>query len=141
MSGEQIQDPIPQFPATLKARKTWCLWRCEERNGKQTKVPYQANRVPARSNDPSTWATFADACSAIFGQTEFKLGTFADGSHSFIDLDKCIGADGKIEPWAQAVLARTGSYAELSPSGSGLHIFVAGAVTKASKIKGCEIWL
>jgi primase-polymerase (primpol)-like protein len=140
VSGKQNQDPIPLFPATLKARKTWCLWRYEERDGKRTKVPYQVSGVPARSNDRRTWATFEAACSAISGQTEFDLGIFADGSHAFVDLDKCIGSDATIEPWAEAVLCRTNSYAERSPSGSGLHIFLAGAVTKASKINGCEIY-
>jgi len=135
-----IPDPILAFPAELKACRVWCLWRYEERNGEHAKVPYQVSRVHARSNDPSTWATFGDACSAISGQAEFSLGIFADGAHTFIDLDKCIDPHGTIEPWAQDVLFRAGSYAELSPSGSGLHIFLAGSVVKASKINGCEIY-
>jgi len=139
-SSPAVQDPIPQFPAELKAKCVWCLWRYEERNGKRTKVPYQVTRLPARSNDQRTWATFEAACSAISGQTEFGLGVFADGSHAFIDLDSCIGSDATIEQWAQAVLYRTNSYAERSPSGRGLHIFLAGAVGKASKINGCEIY-
>src|SRR5437879_6404111 len=115
-SNSNFQDPIPQFPAALKAKRVWCLWRYEKRDGKQTKMPYQVSRVPARSNDLNTWAFFEDACSAISGQTEFSLGIFTDGTQTFVDLDQCIGPDGIIEPWAQAVLLRAGSYAERSPS-------------------------
>jgi hypothetical protein len=50
-----------------------------------------------------------------------------------------VGSEGP-EAWALAVLARLNSYAELSPSGTGLHIFVGGAVSKASKINGCECY-
>jgi putative DNA primase/helicase len=112
-----------QFPASLKALKIWCLWRYKDRDGKRTKVPFQVNGIRARSNDPSTWACFADACAAA--SDELQLGLFADGSHTFVDLDGCIAVDGTIEPWAQAnVSSRTKlrcvqSYAELSPSGFG----------------------
>ncbi len=40
-----------------------------------------------------------------------------------IDLDTCRAADGTAEPWALAVITRFGSYAELSPSGTGIKIF------------------
>jgi putative DNA primase/helicase len=140
MTIAAFQDPFPQFTASLKSKRVWCLWRREESNGRPTKIPYQTNRYHARSNDPMTWATFEDVCSAVAGQDEFHLGIFADGSHTFLDLDKCIGPDGTIERWAQAALLRASSYAEVSPSGSGLHIFLAGAVAKASKINGCEIY-
>jgi putative DNA primase/helicase len=140
-------NPIPQFPASLKALQIWCVWRYEERDGKQTKVPYRPLKLadgtyipaPAQSNNPETWASFEDACAAVCDQSEFQLGIFADGSHTFIDLDRCVGAEGP-EAWALGVLARTNSYAELSPSGTGLHIFVRGTVSKASKINGCECY-
>jgi len=134
-------DPIPQFPSELKALPIWCVWRYEpDAKGEQTKVPYSPSTGRrASSIDSATWVSFETACEAIAGQEEFRLGIFADDSHTFIDLDKCIGAGG-IEPWALAVLSRTNSYAELSPSGTGLHIFVRGAVSKASKINGCECY-
>jgi len=147
-SPNSFNDHVPQFPSSLKALPIWCVWRYEERAGKQTKVPYRPIQVDggkyspvvAQSNNQETWVSFSDACAAVCDQDEFHLGIFADGSHTFIDLDKCLGADGVIEPWALGILARTNSYAELSPSGTGLHIFVLGAVSKASKINGCECY-
>jgi putative DNA primase/helicase len=117
---------LPQFPAELKALPAWCVWRYEERDGKQTKVPYcpvkladgNYTTAPAQSNNSQTWVSFVDACAAVCGQDEFQLGVFADGFHTFIDLDKCVGSEGP-EAWALGVLERTNSYAELSPSGTG----------------------
>ena len=147
-SSRQTSDPIPHFPDSFKAACIWCVWRYEERKRKQTKVPYRPIPLgdgkytigPAQSNNRATWASFADACGAVAGQDEFKVGIFADGFHTFIDLDKCVGADGVTESWARALLHRCGSYAEFSPSGRGLHIFVKGAVSKSHKINGCEIY-
>jgi hypothetical protein len=68
------------------------------------------------------------------------LGIFANGEFSFVDLDNCVSGNGAVELWAEAVLLRCGSYAEFSPSGRGLHIFVRGAVSKAAKVNGCEIY-
>src|SRR5262245_10850211 len=56
------------IPAELKARGQWVCWRYEWREGKKgnpgqwTKVPVN-ERGKAKSNDPSTWATFAEALS------------------------------------------------------------------------------
>lgn len=128
---------LSSFPQDLKSRDIWCNWRYEMRDGKQTKVPYQPNGWPASTTNRDTWASL-QACLAVVSNFD-GIGVFADGSHTFIDLDKCIGPDG-IEPWARAILARTNSYTELSPSNTGLHIFVKGAVSKASKINGCECY-
>ncbi len=56
-----------------------------------------------------------------------------------IDLDNCISEDGTIEPWAQELVARANSYAELSPSGRGIRIFVFGSVDR-DQAKPIEIY-
>ena len=38
-----------------------------------------------------------------------------------VDLDGCLDGD-KLAPWASAVVDRFASYAERSPSGTGLHV-------------------
>jgi putative DNA primase/helicase len=45
-----------------------------------------------------------------------------------IDLDHCVTPDGHIDPWAKAYLDWLNSYAEYSPSGSGIHILVRGTI-------------
>ncbi len=49
---------IISVPDDLSERDQWVLWRSEERNGRTTKVPYQAGRRRASSTDPKTWASF-----------------------------------------------------------------------------------
>jgi len=130
------EERLRAFPAELKALPIFCNWHPEERDGKKTKVPH------ARSNNPSTWISFEAACAeADLRADAFHggVGVMCDGNYAFIDLDGCI-VNGQIELWTEAVLQRTNSYAELSPSGRGLHIFLKGAVSKAAKIDGCEIY-
>jgi hypothetical protein len=130
---------LSELPAELRAKKIWCVWRLVDRGGKLTKPPYQPNGQFASHSDPATWATFEDACAAADGDSTLGVGVFNDGTYSFIDFDHCIHDD-EIEGWAQAALARIDSYAEISPSGTGLHAIVRGTVAEAAKINGCEIY-
>lgn len=58
-------DLIGAIPAELKALPQWVCWRLEERDGNQTKVPYNAKSGRrARSNDPATWTEFGTAMDA-----------------------------------------------------------------------------
>lgn len=120
------------IPRELRDRPQWVCWRRETRDGKPTKVLYQA-RIPglkAKSNDPETWATF-DAAMAAF----LKAGNRFDGigyvfspddPFAGIDLDGCLGPDGEVLEWARPYLERFRSYAEVSPSGLGVKIIVLG---------------
>ncbi|MDX1748517.1 MAG: hypothetical protein R3324_21500, partial [Halobacteriales archaeon] len=59
----------------------------------------------------------------------YGLGFFLREQDPFtvIDLDGVIGEDG-IEEWAAGVVERADSYTEVSPSGTGLHIWLRGAM-------------
>src|SRR5690242_1942469 len=60
--GREMSRTAPLLPALaeLQARPQWVCWRKEIRNGKPTKVPYNAltGRL-AESNNPATWAELA----------------------------------------------------------------------------------
>jgi hypothetical protein len=104
---------LQQFPAELKDKPIWCVWRYLVREGKPTKVPMQVNGRMAKSNDPQTWAPFADACAAADADGELGVGVFCDGSFTFIDLDHCRDAEtGGVEPWATRILNRVVSFRE-----------------------------
>ena len=55
-----------------------------------------------------------------------------------IDLAKCRNPEsGDIAPWAQEILNRVGgAYAEISPSGTGIHIIVCGTVRSGGMRRG-----
>ena len=53
---------IQNIPHELKRRPQWVLWRYETRDGKPTKVPYNARTgYRADSTDPATWCSFDEA--------------------------------------------------------------------------------
>ena len=59
-----------------------------------------------------------------FDGVGFRFDWDATAPFAFIDLDHCRDPQtGEIEPWALAIISRMNSYTEVSPSGSGLHIF------------------
>lgn len=126
---------IPDF---LIGKKIWLVWRYEEKNGKMTKVPYmpilkKGMRVHAKSNDPETWSTFEDVAEA---ENFDGIGIFFDGSFTGIDLDHCIDDENEINYQARTILEMCDSYAEISPSGNGIHILIASTIDhKESKSK------
>lgn len=84
------------------------------------KRPLTVTGRQASITSPRTWAPYADVVASSVGDgVGFVLG---DGI-GCVDLDHCIeGA--VLAPWAQAILARCPrTYVEVSPSGTGLHIF------------------
>ncbi len=77
--------------------------------------------------EPSDWATFEKAQQALSRHTYEGIGYVFSEENDIvgIDLDKVIDATGqKICPKAQEIVNRLDSYTEVSPSGTGLHIFV-----------------
>jgi putative DNA primase/helicase len=130
----QSQTHIPstrQLPALeeLQARPQWVCWRKEERQGTFTKVPYNPRTGnKAHSDNPVTWANYAQALKALRARTYHGIGYVFHQDYTGIDLDHCVNPDGRIDPWAQAYLDRLESYTEYSPSKTGVHILVRGTI-------------
>ncbi len=123
------------IPAALRDLPQWVAWAWAWREGTATK-PGGWTKAPvnvatggyARSNDPATWGTFADALAYALAHTGTTAGigfVFSDGDgFAGIDLDGCIDSDtGVIDPWAMSVIAAMSSYCEVSPSGTGVKLF------------------
>jgi putative DNA primase/helicase len=126
------------LPVELTSRAQWVGWRCQPtRDGAPTKVPYNPRTGELASTiDPRTWTTFAEAVAAVpesddAGGIGFVFSD--DDPFAGVDLDGCRGPDGEIAPWAQAIIERLGSYTEVSPSGTGVHIVVRGALPDGAR--------
>ncbi|MFN3722273.1 MAG: DUF3987 domain-containing protein [Paracoccaceae bacterium] len=122
------------IPEEMKPWAQWVIWRYEVRNGKQTKVPYCARSNRGASvTDPSTWATFAEACAAYEAGMGDGIGfVLTEGDpFTFIDLDVKEGESPT--PEQQSILDRSRGYVELSPSGRGVHIIGKGQVPSGRK--------
>ena len=116
-----------RIPQELRERAQWVVWRKEHRNGRLTKVPYNAaGGTRASTTDPDTWTTFemATAASDRFDGMGF---VFHGGDpYCGVDLDSCIDAHGDLHPAAAAIVEGLDSYAECSPSGTGMHVIFKG---------------
>ncbi len=127
---------IPEF---FRERVLWCVWRLElGKNGRQTKVPYCANRSGrASSTSPDTWSTYEDALRAFRRDKYNGLGiVFSESLNCvFVDVDHCIDPDtGEIDERGTYMLNMfPDTYCELSQSLTGLHFFVKGTIPKGFK--------
>jgi hypothetical protein len=108
-----------------------------------SKVPMQANvHLPASSTNPDTWASFKDAVEAVREGYYDHIGfVFNDNGIVGIDLDDAI-VNGSLSLIATEIYALCGSYAEVSKSGTGLHIFVKGDIPFKGKnnLAGVEMY-
>lgn len=117
-------------PVILRDRPQWVVWRVEEAKGRRRKVPYCAGSgARASSADPNTWASFEEAVAAWESSDGRYLGVgfvFApEDPFCGVDLDDCRDpATGDLAPWAQEIVKELDSYTEVSPSGSGVKIFL-----------------
>lgn len=140
-ASEQAYSLLDNIPDELKATPQWVVWRYEDHGKpKRDKVPYNPRTERrAKSNDPQTWASFAEARAAFDHGGYDGVGfVFAeDGGLVGIDLDGCRDPEtGELEPWAAEIVKRMNSYTEVSPSGTGVHIFVKGALPAGGRKKG-----
>ncbi|WP_435078785.1 phage NrS-1 polymerase family protein [Halococcus sp. AFM35] len=133
---------LETIPAQLVDCEQWVCWRETVRDGKPTKLPVDASTGQiASTTDPATWAdietvleyveqptTSADGIGFVFTDDDPFVG---------IDLDDCrtleTGAD---DEWAIEIIDRLDSYTEVSPSGTGYHVIVRGALQTDRNRKG-----
>ena len=121
------------FPKELAALPQWICWRLEpdSKSEKPRKVPYDPKTGrKASSTNPQTWATLAEAKAArqkyLFTGVGFVF-TEAGGIIG-VDIDHCRNENGEFNETAKSILAKYPSYTEISPSGTGLHIFYRGSM-------------
>jgi len=118
-------NPKPEnFPAELKTKPNWVAWR------KQTKVPVNPRNLDnAKSNNPTTWGTIAEALKAVQNNPGRIGGVGINPVQELVVVDfddVCPG--GKLSDEVLDAITKTGSYWEFSPSGNGLKgLFFAKA--------------
>jgi len=136
---------LGNIPPELKTRAQWVLWRFDrrrEKNGKTkwTKLPINpATKVLASTTDPATWGTFETACKRYPLDGFDGVGFVFAGDDPFcgVDLDDCRDkTTGGIDQWAAEAIAELDSYAEVSPSGTGVKVFVRATVPPGRCRKG-----
>lgn len=123
----------PRFSAIaeeLRLLRQWVCWRLEDRDGRKTKVPYgpRTHRLASATN-PETWGSFDEATAAVAerGHTGIGFVFTAEDPYVGIDLDHVRDpATGTLAPWALELIRQLDSYAEVSQSGTGVHVIAKG---------------
>ena len=122
------------IPTQLKIHRQFVLWKSEERDGKLTKIPYNANLSGnASTTDPSTWSNFVTAKGRYISHHQSQqfagIGFVFSDDDQFtgIDIDDCLDENKNPLKWAQPILDLfMPTYCEISPSGRGLKLWIEG---------------
>jgi hypothetical protein len=118
---------LEHFPDELKALRRWVTWRHVTRSGKTTKPPLQS------ITEPGAWLSVSEACDRVVkGAAEGPGFVLGDGIVG-IDLDGCIDIDGAMHEIACDLIGLD-TYAEMSPSGSGLHAFIRATISRPRRM-------
>ena len=130
------------IPFEMKQYHQWVVWRFEEVNGKQTKVPYNPNNgLLASVNNHQSWTSFDNAVLAVLKGQYSGIGFVltANDPYCFIDLDHT--NDQEEFAKQQAIYTQfIDTYAELSPSGKGLHIITKARLQQGRRRGSVEMY-
>jgi hypothetical protein len=125
---------LANLPIALASRteaKRWVVWSWRWQRGKWDKPPLQAGNPSlfAKSNDPATWADYADAVAAVAAGRADGIGYMLAGSDlGAVDLDDCRDPNtGTLAAWAKTEIDIANSYVEITASGTGLRILGIGS--------------
>ncbi|ETO94757.1 methyltransferase domain protein [Lachnoanaerobaculum sp. MSX33] len=135
------------IPDELKREKRWCLYKIIVRDGKNTKMPIMPNGKPAKSNDRKTWHSFDDCMDALCKNQGTGLGFFLGDGYIGIDIDKVsdeimeYSMDFNAASMTANFLRGISTYAEISPSKTGLHFIGKGKMPgERKRYKNLEIY-
>ena len=117
-----LHDDLRSYPEEIRDLPC-CNWRWEKRNGNDTKVPYDpVTGKRAQVNTPDTFAKLDTALEALPHYD--GIGIRIEGRIGCIDVDDAIQKDGTLTEKAQKALdLLPEAWAEISPSGTGLHLY------------------
>lgn len=116
------------IPAQLRQRPNWVAWGIRDA---PLKAPFHPSSLlsgkpfPAKAGVRETWGSYETAVECVRRGLARGIGYEFDGDGVYgIDLDHVMDEAGTLTPQAQEIVGKLDSYTEVSPSGTGLHIFV-----------------
>ena len=122
-------DPA-QVPSEFRSVRQWVAWDWALRDDHWTKPPVNVHTGRrGEADNPATWASFAE--SVAYAQRHQLPGVGVVLTPELgvvgVDLDKCRDIEsGAIADWALAIVRRLDTWTQISPSGTGLRLFLRG---------------
>lgn len=116
------------IPETLQTKPQFVVWKYEL-DGEDLKKPPFSPKTGKRASvrNPATWGRMEDAKRAYETGEYAGVGYVLTGGIVGIDIDHCI-IDGELEAEAAKIIAYLKTYAEASPSGTGVRILMYGTL-------------
>ena len=122
-----MQTKIENIPDELKQTKNFVCWVGSD---KVPKNPHTGGN--AMANNPETWGTFDEAVEACSKYHFDGIGFEFAPPYFGVDLDKCLDNTDFCDEFVETLQ----SYAEISKSGTGLHIICKGKLPDGARRKG-----
>lgn len=132
------------LPELLRVERRHVNWRYE--GNPETKVLKIAGTLSnASSTNPRTWRTFSECVAAM----ERHPGRYAGVGRVIAKSDPFVGIDlddvrdpetGKLSIRAAEIIRLLYSYAEVSPSGTGVKLWIRARLERAYKKPGVEVY-
>jgi putative DNA primase/helicase len=150
----EIAPPVwDNIPSQLAERRQWLLWKYEAKEGaaKPAKMPYYVSGGKRTGNqggerDRERLTSLSEVRHAFergHGKwTGIGFGFLPGDGLIGIDIDGAIDPDtGEVSPRCMEIVRSCDSFTEYSPSGKGVHIYVAGMthINKCNDI-GLEVF-
>ena len=118
---------IENIPSELKKTNQWVCWTMTDKVPKNPKTGKNA-----MSNNSETWGSFDEAVNAC-GRYGFDgIGFMFANGYFGVDLDHCLDNVDFCDEFVETLR----SYAEISRSGSGIHIICKGSLPDGARRKG-----
>ncbi|MFC4986624.1 hypothetical protein [Saliphagus infecundisoli] len=126
--NKSVSQKQSRFDPTKFGLNQWVSWRYEQ--NKEKKAPINPDTGGyASTNKPDTWGTYQKATKRVESDNLDGIGFVLteDDPYSLIDLDGCRDPQtGELDEYAEKIIEKLDCYVEISPSGTGLHIYVRG---------------
>jgi P4 family phage/plasmid primase-like protien len=123
------------IPDVLKEKSNWVCWKLQtDTKGRATKIPYRAGgTAKANATDSATWSTFASCLATYEAGKADGVGFVVtpESGITGVDLDGCRNPEtGELHADAAAILESLDTYAEISPSGTGVRAFIVATLPR-----------
>jgi hypothetical protein len=137
---------LESVPGELKEGAFHMCWSYEIPPGRksETKVPKVALRAgskQASSTNPETWRPLQDAVEAYDTGRYHGVARAVTAPYIGVDVDDCIDpATGEIDARGAEIVEALEGYTEVSPSGTGVKIWIKGEIPRTYKKDGLEVY-
>lgn len=122
-----MQTRIENIPKELRKLNQWVCWTSDDKIPKSAKTGGNA-----MSNNPDTWSDFQTAVDACDKYGFEGIGFMFANGYFGVDLDHCLDNIDFVDEFVKTLQ----SYAEVSRSGSGIHIICKGKLPDGARHRG-----